>query len=196
MNRTEYGVARTSCACPSCARFCEFMPGYLVPADLGRMIPLECNRCHRVMRGTTACDGACECGGLIHVCDPRTWAESNLLASPGALVLQGGKPFRIHTLVPARQESGACIHFTGERQCSIHPVAPFGCAFFGCEEYNSLREQANHSALEDVYRAQLDSSSLYYRIWIYLWQLGKRTPAPEVARELMRKVDEPIEPDF
>lgn len=27
--------------------------------------PLRCNRCHRPMAGTTAYDGACECGGLI-----------------------------------------------------------------------------------------------------------------------------------
>jgi hypothetical protein len=165
------------------------MPGYLVPADLGRMIPLECNRCHRVMRDTTACDGACECGGLIHVCDPRTWAESNLLASPGALVLQGGKPFRIHTLVPARQESGACIHFTDEGSCAIHLVAPFGCAFFGCDDYTAGKMMANHAALEDIYRAQLDRASLYCTIWEHLWSLGKRTPAPEVARALMKKGD-------
>lgn len=28
---------------------------------------LRCNRCHRIMRGTTAYDGACSCGGLIEV---------------------------------------------------------------------------------------------------------------------------------
>ena len=26
---------------------------------------LRCNKCRRVMRGTTAYDGACECGGLV-----------------------------------------------------------------------------------------------------------------------------------
>lgn len=26
---------------------------------------MRCNRCHRLMEGTTAYDGACECGGLI-----------------------------------------------------------------------------------------------------------------------------------
>jgi hypothetical protein len=30
-------------------------------------LELECNRCHRSMLGTTAYDGACECGGLIQV---------------------------------------------------------------------------------------------------------------------------------
>lgn len=27
--------------------------------------PKRCNRCHRPMKGTTAYDGACICGGLI-----------------------------------------------------------------------------------------------------------------------------------
>ena len=27
----------------------------------------RCNRCHRSMRGSTAYDGACACGGLIEV---------------------------------------------------------------------------------------------------------------------------------
>ena len=30
---------------------------------------MRCNRCHRPMKGTTAYDGSCECGGLIEV-DP------------------------------------------------------------------------------------------------------------------------------
>lgn len=29
----------------------------------------RCNRCHRTMKGTTAYDGACPCGGLIEAAD-------------------------------------------------------------------------------------------------------------------------------
>ena len=31
---------------------------------------MRCNRCHRKMRGTTAYDGACACGGLIEAAPP------------------------------------------------------------------------------------------------------------------------------
>lgn len=31
----------------------------------------RCNRCHRPMKGTTAYDGACECGGLIEAAPPE-----------------------------------------------------------------------------------------------------------------------------
>lgn len=39
------------------------------------MSAMRCNRCHRPMRGTTAYDGACECGGLIEA-DPAPEHES------------------------------------------------------------------------------------------------------------------------
>lgn len=32
-----------------------------------RRVALICNRCRRPMRGSTAYDGACRCGGLITV---------------------------------------------------------------------------------------------------------------------------------
>jgi hypothetical protein len=37
--RTEFGVARASCACKECSFFCKVMPGRLIPADLARLIP-------------------------------------------------------------------------------------------------------------------------------------------------------------
>lgn len=36
---------------------------------------LRCNRCHRSMAGTTACDGACACGGLIEKKDWIFWGS-------------------------------------------------------------------------------------------------------------------------
>lgn len=37
-------------------------------------IKYQCNKCHRSMAGTTAYDGACECGGLIEAV-PVGWPE-------------------------------------------------------------------------------------------------------------------------
>jgi hypothetical protein len=34
---------------------------------MGNVIALHCNRCHRPMTGSTAYDGACQCGGLIEL---------------------------------------------------------------------------------------------------------------------------------
>ena len=77
--RTEFGYARSVCACADCTAGCHHLPGYLVPADLDRI------RVH-----------------LAPDADLLTWARGSLLASPGALVARGGKVFRIPTLVPAR----------------------------------------------------------------------------------------------
>jgi hypothetical protein len=103
--RTEFGVARSECACEGCTVNCRFMPGFLIPSDLGRMIPVTA--------------------------DPFAWAVENLQASPGALVARDGRTFRIPTLVPASRSDGSCIHLRDGR-CNIHAVSPFGCAFFGC----------------------------------------------------------------
>ena len=104
--RTEFGVPRSNCSCVNCQTNCRFMPGFLIPADLDRMIPA----------------GA----------DPLDWAERNLLASPGALVSKGGHVVRIHTLVPAIKPDGSCINLADEGLCRIHETSPFGCAFFSC----------------------------------------------------------------
>ena len=103
----EFGVERSLCGCSGCQAKCRFMPGFLVPADLDRMIPA----------------GA----------DPFRWAESNLLASPGALTTADGEMFWIPTLVPAiKGGDRSCIHLRPDGQCGIDAVAPFGCALLSC----------------------------------------------------------------
>lgn len=153
MTRTEFGVPRSQCACEGCVTNCRFMPGFLIPADLGRMIPA----------------GA----------EPFTWAESNLLASPGAVVVKDGRVFRVHTLVPAVQADGSCIHLTGGR-CGIHETAPFGCAFFSCgPEVPGMSE----NGVIAVMRA--GPGSLYQRLWAHLDAAGKRQAGPDVLRKRM-----------
>jgi len=61
--RNEFGFARTQCGCARCSVFCRFMPGYLIPSDLERLIPPEE--------------------------DPFTWARSHLRA---LMVAPGGMP--------------------------------------------------------------------------------------------------------
>lgn len=68
--RSEFGCARTICACAECAINCHFIPGYLIPADLERM------------------------AAQLGYDDLLEFAVNNLLASPGATVLEGGKSRR------------------------------------------------------------------------------------------------------
>jgi hypothetical protein len=71
---------------------------------------------------------------MPHDADPFERAEENLLASPGARVMDvaTGRQFRVGTLVPAKKADGSCIHLGEDGKCAIRAVAPFGCAFFDC----------------------------------------------------------------
>jgi hypothetical protein len=117
--------------------------------------------------------------------NPLRFAEENLLASPGALAVKDGKLIRIRTIVPARNKEGWCKFFDG-RYCTIHPVAPFGCAFF--DHHQDPRESEFISKLGLTRVAAIwkeKPRSLYSRIWQYLHDLGLISPAPEESRNLM-----------
>jgi hypothetical protein len=138
------------------------MPGFLIPADLSRMIPVDAN--------------------------PLKWAEENLLASTGALVMdsRNGRQFRIFTLVPATKQDGSCVHLTKEGACSIHDVSPFGCAFFDCQ---SATQEAADLLCRGLLAVQdaFEDAWLYRQIWAHLSLLGRvQRPAEELRREMRR----------
>lgn len=159
--RTEFGLPRTTCGCDSCVTNCRYMPGFLIPQDLERLIPPGIE------------------GPAIY-----EWAERNLLASPGALAMDTttGNTFRIGTLVPAVKPDGSCIHLTADRLCDIHPAAPFGCAFFDC---GPERNGVSRDGLMAVLRAHREG--LYGQIWRHLWNAGQRQKPPEELRARMRR---------
>jgi hypothetical protein len=157
--RREFGARRSLCACENCVTNCQVMPGYLIPADLARMKPKDS--------------------------DVFAWAEQNLLASPGALVMKGGKTFRVNTLVPAKQPDGSCIHLIGER-CAIHAVAPFGCAFFSCVDSTRDADVLSAHGLRTIMQDQAADGE-YRRVWLHLDGKGLRSESAETLRERMRR---------
>jgi Fe-S-cluster containining protein len=96
--------ARTECACPTCVECCKDQPGCLMPGDLERI------------------------AAFLHL--PVRTAALKFWASPGAVLLNGqtGATFRVGTITPRRVQ-GQCIFLKDDR-CTIHPVAPAGCALF------------------------------------------------------------------
>lgn len=175
--RTEFGVARTSCACDACRRCCRYLSPWLIPSDLERLIPSDA--------------------------DPLEWAESNLLASPGPLVVQvvereircRSKPqecerqlvrrgIRVPGLVLAAKGDGSCKFLTATGACSIHEISPFGCAFFNGHDHRSARS-------DRLLRAGLMSSvevspeHLYHRLRRHLISRGLVSPPPELQRARM-----------
>jgi hypothetical protein len=88
--RIELGFERTECACPDCKRYCEFMPGMVIPSDL------ECLT------------------EYLGYSNPVEFALENLLSSPGATVINGGQIRQVPSLVPARDQNGACLFLDEE----------------------------------------------------------------------------------
>jgi Fe-S-cluster containining protein len=112
-------------------------------------------------------------------------AEKNLLASPGAIVIKNGRLCRIRTLVPARNDSGWCNFFDGSL-CTIHQVAPFGCAFFDSHQDQSESNVISAQGLQIIAGLWEDQPfSRYCQIWNHLHQRGMRAPAPEECRDRM-----------
>jgi hypothetical protein len=137
------------------------MPGYLLPSDLERIIP--------------------------PFVDSFTWAQDNLLASPGALLMDSRtlKTFRVGTLVPAVKADGSCIHLTADNRCDIHEISPFGCAFFDCS--TDARGNLLRDSFYLIQEAQADPMSRYARIWSHLYRTGRVQQSAEVLRAKMRQ---------
>ena len=104
---------RTVCDCAACSRHCLTQPGMLAVGDLQRIAK---------RLGTDAA------GKFV----PSRGALARV-RSTRALV-------RIPTITPARKPDGSCIFLTAEGRCSIHDIAPAGCAFF---DSHMLDEEAN-----------------------------------------------------
>ncbi len=160
--REEFGFARTVCDCSECSINCHFIPGYLIPADLDR-----------IARNL-------DCENLME------FALENLLASPGATVVDRGQVRQIPTLVPARRVDGACKFLDANNRCTIHEVSPFGCAFFDAHQSKEESDYRSGSGLVQIDRAW-HGDHLYARLWLLLEALGKVGPSPVAARARLQQ---------
>lgn len=162
MLRTELGFTRIICACRVCTLPCRHMPGMLIPSDIEPM--------------------SIACGEL----NPLDWAKKTLVASPGALVRGGGVEYRIKTLVPASREDGSCTFFEGDH-CLIHPVAPFGCAFFDTHMGAAEGDERARASLIVIAKDWHVGGS-YSALWNILNSMGRVVRRAEEARQEMREV--------
>lgn len=118
----ERPFKRTKCGCASCVMHCRRQPGFLVPGDLER-ITAE-------LRATG-----------------REAEIENFVASPGAVIgnRATGKTQRVPTITPARKPDGSCAFLDDAGRCTIHEVAPFGCAYY--DDHNITTQEANRRTL-------------------------------------------------
>jgi hypothetical protein len=145
--RQEAGFRRTTCGCQLCSCYCKVMPGYLVPADLVRLIPKDT--------------------------DPMDWARTHLRASNGSVLVNTltGESINIPSLVPIKKANGHCHWLATNGRCTVHADSPFGCAFFDQHMKDDEAERRNRYAR--LSRAQaFDDHSLYAQIWQMLKSEG------------------------
>lgn len=158
--KNEFGFTRTECACRECRRFCEFMSGFLIPADLQRI------------------------ADYLGETDVVNFALNHLFASPGATVAIANEIFQVPTLVPARNQNGAC-HFLEENRCAIHAVSPFACGWFDHSQTREYADALSLRGLMEIAKAW-SRGDLYARLWMLLYEAGRTAPSPFEARARMQ----------
>lgn len=165
--RTIFGFNRTECACAECALNCRFIPGYLIPADLAAIA---------------------EQLGYENL---LTFAQANLLASPGATVMASGELFQIPTLVPARQTNGACKFLTADNRCAIHAVSPYGCSYFDVHQSNAEADERSLVGLYAIAR-EWNVGGLYARLWTILHAMKLEALSPMESRTQLENYCRPF----
>jgi Fe-S-cluster containining protein len=157
--RTQFGFTRSVCACRACTLNCEHIPGSLVPDDVERMAK------------------------ALGYTDVAKFARENLLASKGAKVmnLNTREVYYIPTIVPQVKADGSCKFLTADKKCSIHEVAPWGCAFFDVHEDDGTAHHKSAVSLR-VIQENHQREGDYSLLWFYLLSLGLKAPPLEEQR--------------
>jgi len=159
--RTEFGYERTVCDCANCSRFCSFFPGLLIPTDLEAI------------------------SARLGYDDLVRFAIENLSASGGATAIINGSVTQIPTLTPQRTPEGAC-KFLRNNRCTIHEVAPFGCAFFDAHQDPKEADARSLRGHMEI-KHEWDTGGLYARLWSLLYSMGLVAPTAVEARARMRR---------
>jgi hypothetical protein len=159
--RTEFGFTRTRCDCGTCIANCEGLPGYLIPGDLKRLLPPDVYEDEE---------------------KAKEFAREHFRASNATEIIRchhDGRKEHMHvgTLVPTHRENGSC-HYLENDRCTIHAIAPFGCAFFDCRQSKQQADAISSRGISAII-ADRDAGGLYSRLWASLWKEGLQ--APDIA---------------
>src|SRR5215472_1638750 len=109
--RTRPPFQRTVCACKDCTSFCKTKPGALIPSDVPRIA--------RRLVELKLIEREEDVGRYLRATRPSTVYENDT-----------GKTIEIPKIGPARDRRGRCVLLDESNRCTIHQVAPFGCAYF------------------------------------------------------------------
>lgn len=150
---------RSYCDCRKCLAACRHMPGMLSPLDVDRISDY--------MR--------------VPDDDWTEWFRDHFVASEGAVVVRKGTLERIGTITPAQREDGSCVFLNDDGRCSIHPVAPFGCAQF--DVCAGPEESDDHDAKSSACLQAIVQSPDYGLLWLELCDKGRLAPPLKERRQ-------------
>jgi Fe-S-cluster containining protein len=123
---TDPPFERTSCGCTSCVACCKRQPGALVTGDFERIVAFT---------------------GKTQNLSPEIAFErvkAQIWASEGSVVkdLRSNIMRRIGSITPRwDRRRKCCVFLTDDDKCSIHPVSPFGCAYYDTHMMDIEAEQ-------------------------------------------------------
>jgi Fe-S-cluster containining protein len=160
--KTLIPYERTKCSCSECRACCKTMPAYLGVLDIEKIAE------------------------FLGVTLPEVM--NKLEASSGALVFSNKSGLRrIETIVPSSRPDGSCVFLSKDGKCKIHPVAPFGCAFF---DMHMTREEGNKRSSPML---QLIEQDMVYQLQIRaLKKRGQISERPEVKRQRLNALVEKL----
>lgn len=92
---------------------------------------------------------------------------------------------QIPTLTPAAKDDGSCIFLEQDGRCGIHPVAPFGCAFFDVHQTHKQADAISKSGLAAVLEDHVQRG-VYSQVWQHLQHKGLIGRPPVESRRLQR----------
>lgn len=153
---------RSSCDCGKCTAACRCMPGTVAPGELEEIAAYL----------GVPCDDA--------------FAAKYFEASDGPLVAKeiAGTDdvhwFRIPTIVPKLMAHG-CV-FLSEGRCTIHPVAPFGCAMHKVCVTEPDADEKTTYVLRQIMQSHVNTGA-YTKTLAQLAQGGHITPPLAMRKE-------------
>jgi Fe-S-cluster containining protein len=156
----NHPFSRSSCDCEKCTLACVHMPGTVAPGEPEKIAE-----------------------HLGEPCDAAFLAKY-FQASDGPIVGKsvGGEihRYKIPTIVPKLTPTG-CVFLSGGR-CSIHTVAPFGCAMHKVCENEPDAEEKSTYVLNRIMQSHMDSG-------VYTMQLHQLALAGCIATPLAARKD-------
>lgn len=150
---------RTECGCNRCSTGCKTMPGALAPDDYWLIAHYLDVPDHEL----------------------QDFITNHFCASTGSAAVIMGKRTIIPTIVPKQKEDGSCVFFK-DGKCSVHTVAPFGCAYFDHHMHNRQADIRTKA-----YMLACLTSEPYQLMWSLLNLMGCVASPIETRKNAMRK---------